>query len=281
MSNLSDIKRRLVSVKQTRQITGAMETVSIAKMRKSGERSAANKPYADLLRGLVADLARASEAASLPIFLSHGKGKKILLVVSSDKGLCGGFNHEILKTAQSAANEDTVIMPIGMTGGEHFKNKPETDMRFAMSYVPDYVTADKVGRALLTEYSNGAREIAVVYSRSNGQLSTAVAKTILPVDISAVASKAATPCLEPSPQAVCDILLPLYTVGIIYEAFLSNSAAEHGARRAAMSAATESADKLIAALSMEYNRARQSAVTEQMTEIIGATTALTDKRSRQ
>lgn len=273
MSNLSDIKRRLVSVKQTRQITGAMETVSIAKMRKANERLQGNKQYTQLLCGMASELARTEFATGNPFFCPNGD-KKILLVVTSDKGLCGGFNHEIFKKAHSYASPETVIFPIGIMGGEFYRNKKNTDMRFATSYVPDYANAKSVADALTREYVQGAGELSVVYSVPSGSNVTPCVERILPIEHD---GKGVAVEPEPSASTVCDILIPLYVTGLVYRAFLSNSAAEHCARRGAMMSATESADKLIAELSTAYNRARQSTVTEQIIEIIGATSALTEQ----
>ncbi len=280
MSNLSDIKRRLISVKQTRQITGAMETVSIAKMRKANERLADSRHYVDLLYGMVGELARISGSDG-PLFSSSAAvGKKILLVVTSDKGLCGGFDHEIFKRAEEYADKNTVFMPIGVIGGEYYKNKENTDMRFASSYIPDYNNAETVAVALLEEYAAGASEIAVVYTVHGGAADMSTVKRILPVsgEICAAEGTSSESGLEPF-KNVFEKIVPLYVACAVYDAFLNNSASEHGARRQAIMAATESADALIAQLSTEYNRARQSAVTEQIIEIIGATSALTEKRS--
>lgn len=278
MSNLSEIKRRLVSARQTRKIIAAMETVSVAKMRKASDRLSGNKTYTELLIGMLNDLANSS-AFSGDIFFNPPKsGKKLLVVLSSDNGLCGGFNHDIFKKADEIIDGDTTVIPIGAIGGEHYKNKSNVDMRFAGDFTADYLSAQSVSEVLIDEYEKGLSDVSIVYSVPDGSANKVCVKRILPILPGGGQSHTE---IEATPEALSEVLVPLYVEGMVYNAFLGSGAAEHSARRSAMVAATESADNLIEELSTEYNRARQSSITEQIIEIIGATSAMGAKGAGQ
>lgn len=282
MSSLSDIKRRLASVKQTRQITGAMETVSVSKMRKTVEQLEKSKEYMSLLELVIRDL------ATMESFPKSGKhdGAAVVLVLSSDKGLCGSFDHDILKFADERINDGDTVYPIGSVAAEHYKHRNNIDMRFSEAYKPNDATANDIAQHLLGIYASGAKSISVVFSKLVGSMLIPTFKTLLPLDVQSDAEieierrKNEIDCFEPSADEIKDMLVPLYMAGEIYGALVNHSACEHSARRAAMSAATESADELIASLSAEYNRARQAAVTEQIVEIIGSTEALGNDEKR-
>lgn len=270
MSNLSDIKRRLTSVKQTRQITGAMETVSVAKMRKAVERCENCRAYRDAVSDImyavsdcVADVAPSS-------------GMDALIVLSSDKGLCGAFDHDLFKLVDKQTDGNTTLFPVGQAGIDYYKTKPNVDLRFGQRYVATYKNANDIATELLTQYGNGIRTISIAYSKFSGGRTETVVEQLLPLKKNNEQKRTIPGVFEPSADSVYFALLPLYFADLIYCAILSNVAAEHGARRAAMSSATDSADMLIAKLIMDYNRVRQSSVTEQITEIIGSTSAMDD-----
>ncbi|MCH5165153.1 MAG: ATP synthase F1 subunit gamma [Clostridiales bacterium] len=270
MSNLSDIKRRITSVKQTRQITGAMETVSVAKMRKAVEQAEQSRAYVNMLT----DVMSAFDAVNKSV-----GGKSIVIVLSSDRGLCGAFDHDIFKLADTIIGGDTVVMAVGKSACDYYGKNNNADLRFADSYTPEYGTAENIASALMKEIDCGASEISIVYSEllSRSAYKQTV-KKLIPVEKAANTSESQKPtqidCFEPSADEVLKVLLPMYLSGEIYGALCENVAAENCARRAAMSSATESADEIIGRLSVEYNRERQSAVTEQIVEIIGSTEAL-------
>lgn len=277
MSSLADIRRRLTSVKQTRQITGAMETVSVAKMRKATERLEKCRAYTELLGKMMSFAACGENTYRSPFFMRPKDGKRLVLVLSSDKGLCGGFDHDIFRLADTAIDNDTLVMPIGQTAGDRYKSFPNADLSFVNSYNVEHKTAQKISRKLLGSFGNGVSEISVIYSAIYSRTAwKPVKRTLLPVEKPLGSADGATSItlFEPSERAITETLIPMYVSAVVYGALAENAAAEHSARRAAMSAATESADELIAKLSVEYNRARQSNVTEQIIEIIGSTEAL-------
>ncbi len=275
MNSLSDIKRRLVSVKQTRQITGAMETVSISKMRKATERYETSREYVNAVRATMR-----SAAGCVPPPEKPRSARKAVFVVAADKGLCGAFNHDVLRLADGVIDADTVIIPIGKTAAEYFRKRENVDNRFVDSIVgADYAHAKSLADVAFSYYDGGAQSVSIVYNALTSHSAYApIVRQVLPCEQDAEA-RVNEDGYEPSAAEVCARLLPMYLECEAYDALLSSAAAEHMARRAAMSASTRSADEMIAALSIEYNRARQGAVTEQITEIIGSTSAL-DKRRR-
>ncbi len=276
MSNLSDIKRRITSVKQTRQITGAMETVSVAKMRKALELYDRSNSYTAELRRVMAEVAYSSDIEE--IFDVPQDGRRAIVVFSTDRGLCGGFDHDIFKTADGVCDESTVVMPVGQTAAARYASRADglLDVCCADAYSADSMSAERIANRLLDAYGNGINRIDLVFAEM--QTRSAYKPTVKPllpfVKPQQSEELARTLCLEPSAAEVFSALLPAYVTGSIYGALVNNIAAEHCARHAAMSAATESADEIINKLSIEYNRARQSTVTEQIVEIIGSTEAL-------
>lgn len=276
MSNLSDIKRRLSSVKQTRQITGAMETVSIVKMRKATERYEKSRAYISMLNDMMQSLAQCEGADSSEFFAPVKKGKRLVIVISTDRGLCGGFDHDIFKLASSLVGDDTVFMPIGVIGGDRYKNDVNADLRFAEYYVADYSVAEKISDYVLSEYGKTFDRVSVVYSKFIGSGGAPTVGELLPLTPRESDSNKNSQRLFAA-QPIDELygkLLPLYVPGMIYGALINNYTSEQYARHAAMSAATDSADAIINDLSIEYNRARQSSVTSQLTEIVGANSAL-------
>lgn len=277
MSNLSDIKRRIASVKQTRQITGAMETVSVAKMRKAIDKLEFNRVYFKTLCDIMRSVEQSATDDGDDCRAKSGNGKNMLIVFSSDRGLCGGFDHDIFRFAEKLCDEHTVIVPIGQTAGGYYKTRANADMRLVDFYKPEYSVAERIAEQLIEMYENGAQSVTLVYSELLSRSTYGpTALQLLPVITETDKSNRACSIdlFEPSKSDIKKIITPMYVAGAVYGALLNNVAAEHCARHAAMSAATESADEVISRLSVEYNRARQSAVTEQIVEIIGSTAAL-------
>ena len=270
MSNLSDIKRRLITVKQTRQITGAMETVSVAKMRKATEVYEKSRAYHKLITDIM-------QCVSPNINPPPEKGKDALIVLSSERGLCGGFDNDIFAVAQRIIDDNTLIFPIGQTAVNYFRSYKNVDTRFA-DFSCNYSAVKSVADSLLKMYGSEIKTISVAYAEYGKQAARPTTLRILPPEVKASDStKDKDIEFEPSPQQVLDALIPLYLSSTLYSAAVNNYAAEQNARHTAMSTATESADELIAKLSLEYNRARQSSVTGQIVEIVGATSALAQK----
>ncbi len=282
MNSLADIKRRLASVRQTRQITGAMETISVAKLRKSLERFEENSAYFEILEKVMSDIVLQCGSDMSEYTTEPKSGKDVLLVIAADKGLCGSFNHDVFKVADALITDNTEIAPVGQMASEHYKHRSNVDGKYvSYAYSPDYSGARRIAEDFLARFGSDMKSVTVVYTKMIGRSSWSVQKLgLLPFKSDSaenVAPNAAKPEFEPSPKSVLERLVPLYLGGVIYGALVSSSAAENSAKRAAMSAATKNADEMIAALSVEYNRARQSSVTAQITEIIGSSQALGGK----
>ncbi|MDE7405491.1 MAG: F0F1 ATP synthase subunit gamma [Clostridiales bacterium] len=272
MSNLSDIKRRLSTVKQTRQITRAMQTVSVAKMRKAEEINERSAAYLTL----ITDIMRNVNAQDCG-FVVPTVGVDVLLVLSSDKGLCGGFDNGNFSVAEKYIDGNTLIMPIGQTAVNYFKNAKNIDLRFGQLTTVGSSEANEISDYLINRYGNGVKSISIAYSVVDKSIVCPKVERLLPIENIENNGTAAETLFEPSPRQVLEALLPLYLSGKIYGVTSANFAAEQSARHQAMSAATESADALILQLSGEYNRERQAAVTGQIVEIVGATEALSSK----
>ncbi|MCH5350468.1 MAG: ATP synthase F1 subunit gamma [Clostridiales bacterium] len=276
MLNLPDLKRRIATVKQTRQITGAMETISVSKMRKSLETCEKAKPYIDgLTETLDAILCNPDEALSE--YIAPPKdGLDVVIVISSDKGLCGSYNHEIIKAADAVVNDNSFVIPIGQTAKSHFCSAENVD--FSFSSLSESIETERINAlssVLLDWYGTKIKSAAVVYGKLvSGSVTSAVTKKLLPLEPSKSSVEINKPEFEPSPRKVLDGLLPLYISGMIYGALLDSAAAEHSARSSAMTESGKNADAMIEMLSLEYSRARQASVTNQITEIIGSRQAL-------
>lgn len=277
-----DIKRRIASVKQTRQITGAMETVSVAKMRKSSERVERYGAYFDILEKAMSAVIAGGGAETGKYRSLPANGRPLVIVVSSDKGLCGGFNHDVFDRADDIIDAETVIMPIGQAAYVRYKSARCVDDRF-VSYLsaPDCVRTENIVSALTDAYGKEIKSVELVYTRLVSLAGYEVrAQKLLPIDPqtlernTAETGRAEYMSFDPSPTEVFDRLSAMYLNSVIYGAIVHSAASEHCARRAAMSTATKSADEMIVKLSAEYNRARQSDVTGQITEIIGAMKAI-------
>lgn len=272
MSNLSDIKRRLSTVKQTRQITRAMQTVSVAKMRKAEEINERSAAYLTL----ITDIMRNVNAQDCG-FVVPAVGMDVLLVLSSDKGLCGGFDNGNFSVAEKAIIDNTLIIPIGQTAVNYFKNAKSVDLRFGQFTTVGSSEANEISDYLINRYGKDVKSISIAYSIVDKSVVCPKVERLLPIANIESCGNTAETLFEPSPRQVLETLLPLYLSGKIYGAISANFVAEQSARHQAMSAATESADALILQLSGEYNRERQAAVTGQIVEIVGATAALSSK----
>ncbi|MBR2086895.1 MAG: ATP synthase F1 subunit gamma [Oscillospiraceae bacterium] len=287
MPNLKDIKRRIHSVESTMQITKAMELVASSKFRRAKERSEAAKPFFEQTYTLMAEI-----AAEDPYFDSqfvHKRmehGSVLLIVIAGDRGLAGGFNSNVLKTAQARINEvesfgeKAIILPIGQKAVDYFTRR---DFKILKSY--DHV-AEQANIYLGMDI---AEQVIAAYKRHESLQSVELVFTNYVSPISQVAMcmnvipltrmPGSHPChsaveYEPSPETVFDKIVPQYVAGLVYGAIVESFASEQAARRSAMENATDNATDMIDKLSLQYNRARQGAITQELTEIVGGANAL-------
>lgn len=291
MPSIKDLKKRIGTVKNTQQTTRAMKMVSAAKLRRAQDAIVANRPYAAQLRGLLAKVAQepgvSAEHPLLKRETSSEAGterkKVLLLVVSSDRGLCGGFNGNIFRGAQRWVKQnreamDVTLAFVGRKGFEYFRGKKEIPMGQYFSEVTGKVSfaqARKLSGALIQEYESGAfEEIHVIYNEFKNAVSQkVVVDQFLPLDLSAAAgtSGAETAGLlivKPTSQEVFTRLVEKSFSGHLFRVLLDSQASEHGARMSAMENATKNAGEMIRKLTLQFNKQRQAGITKELLEII-------------
>ena len=288
MASLRDIRKRIRSVKNTRQITKAMKMVSAAKLRRAQDGVIAARPYAQTLDGVMSTLISRSEPGSLnhPL-LSRREVKKVeLVVVTSDRGLAGGFNANInrraLKWVAEQQGVEVTVSTIGRKGNDFLrgrgvsirKDNPGTFQRL------NYATADALAKELSKRFLDG--EVDAVFLLYN-EFVSAIAQVptlnqLLPFEAKASDGKAGASLVdykyEPNPQAVLEQLVPKAVSVKVYRALLESFAAEHAARMTAMENATRNAGDMIGSLTLFYNRSRQAQITKELVEIVSGAEAL-------
>lgn len=283
MKNLTDIKTRIKSVAETRQITGAMETISVAKMRKAMERYDSNRAYFDVLRRTIADIATHARGVESRYLSKHNSGNAVYIVIASDKGLAGGFNHNVLEYAYDLvtnAQKKASVFCVGQMAREFFENrKIPVDVAFiSAAYDPTIGDAHEIGHSVLSLYDGKLTdEVYVVYTHMTAGTATPQCIRLLPLsselfvfenDSQEAEENFRELEFDPSPEEVMERLIPQYLTGILYGTLIQSVACEHRARREAMNSATANADGILEALNIEYHRARQEAVTNELSEII-------------
>jgi len=289
MPSLKDIKRRITTVRKTQQITRAMRMVAGAKLRRAQQAVEAARPYADAMRATLTEVARAQKDAEHPLLTPHESVRAVeLLVVTSDRGLCGAFNVNALKFAQgviaSRAGVSLTITTAGRKANEFFRR------RFPGSIGADYPQqswvryeqAAEIGKRLAERYASGqVDEVVLVYNEFVSAISQKPREvrllpfTVAGEDKGETAGEAPLPYeIEPSPQTLLEVLVPKAVETEIYRALLENQVGEHAARMTAMEAATSNTEELISSLTLKYNRARQAAITKELVEIVSGAEAL-------
>ncbi len=290
MANLKDLKTRIQSVKNTRKITKAMQMVAAAKLRRAQESAEDARPYAAQMNAVLANLAQgASESESAPLLL-RGTGKNdvhLLIVATSERGLCGGFNSSIAKLARAHANELTAagktvkMITVGKKGRDQLKRDFGDIMvdHVDMSEVKrlGYTHAADIAKDVLARFDASEYDVATIfYSRFKSvvdQVPTAL--QLIPAEIEASEDASSTVYdFQPDENEILDDLLPRSVATQIFTALLENGASEQGARMSAMDNATRNAGDMIDALTIEYNRSRQAAITNELIEIISGAEAL-------
>ena len=297
MSNLSDIKNRMNVIADTRKITNAMDTVSVAKMSRAAELSEQNRTYFETLRGVISDIILHTSAWVHPCFKKRAGDRVLCIVIASDKGLAGGFNHGVCERAYSLLSEckAPTVIAVGQTTKEYFANKDGIALveNFCdRSFDPDIEDASEIADYAIKQFSSGdCDELIAVYNTRESQAAERIETIkILPLlkeDVCKFDSENNSfresyvheLYYEPSPDEVLERLIPQYVSGIIYGCMLQSKAAEHSARHAAMSEATKNADELLSRLKLDYNRARQGAVTGEITDIITAASGVKNEKN--
>ena len=283
MPSLIDIRRRIRSVRNTQQITRAMKMVSAAKLRRAQDRVIASRPYGAALRGLLADVAGAAASdervATQPLLARRPEQRVQLVLITSDKGLAGAFNSNLIKAAQRFAAEHqpaaTDFVLIGRKGRDFFRKRgvPITGEHLGMAKV-QYDDAAAIGQKLMERFRN--EEIDAVYLLYNEFKSVMAQKTtlaqVLPMELPKQ-TEAVDFIFETSPLEMLASLLPRYVESELYRALLESAAAEHAARMTAMDAATSNASDMIDDLTLYMNRVRQASITKEIIEVVSGAAA--------
>lgn len=281
---MRDIKRRKESVQSTQQITKAMKLVATVKLQKARGKAESNKPYFNMLYDTICSILSMTKNVNHKFLQESDCKKKAVIAVTSNRGLAGGYNSNIVKTILAAdfPKEDTYIYAVGKKGIEGLSRKGYNIHKDYSEVInsPLFADATQMTKELLTQYSQGEiGEIYIAYTNFKNTV-TQEAKLIKLLPISAddfeeveVDDKLLMN-FEPSPEEVLDMVIPKYMSNIIFGAFLESVASENGARMQAMDSATSNAEDMISSLSLKYNRARQSAITQELTEIIAGADAI-------
>ncbi len=291
MANLRDIKRRITTVKSTQKITSAMKMVAAAKLRRAQDAIGNARPYATRMRATLEEVSKTTLDETHPLLAVHPERNHLeLVVITSDRGLAGAFNSNVLKAAErtlrSRAGEfgDVGLTLLGKKAVDYFRRRRAHQIRYESPIGGDvrYAKAADIGRELARRYAAGEiDEVVVVYSQFVSTLNqTPVVRSLLPftppkAGLTAVAEDASLPFeIEPDPAALLAALVPKAVEVEIFRALLENQAGEHAARMTAMEAATKNTQDLIEKLTLQYNRARQAAITRELVEIVTGAQAL-------
>ncbi len=301
MANLRDIKRRIASVKSTKQIARTMEMVSTAKIRRALDAAYAAEPYKDAITLMLVNVAASHPSVSEPLLVEHPDVKRaLLIVIASDRGLAGGFNIVLERDADNRRREleaqgvEVEVITCGKKPTEFFK---AMGIEPVLSFVgnssePDREEAEFISSYIIDGYTKGTLDkVELFYNHAKNRMEQIeISEQLLPINPDEMRipnnprHKEASRELEkvpessyefvPSAQSVFEYLIPAYLSTVVYHALIDSAAAEHGARRRAMQAATDNASEVITTLSRSYNRIRQGSITTELNEIVGGASAL-------
>jgi F-type H+-transporting ATPase subunit gamma len=285
MAKGRELKGRIKSVENTKKITRTMEMVATSKMKRAVDRVAAARPYADALAGVIGDLYSAELAEQFPLLRQPVKRTKVAhIVLTSNRGLCGGFNSNLLKEARAQLAElerggaSVELHVVGKKGVGYFRyvGRALGAARTDISDKPTAADAASLVDALMQRFIAGELDAVYVTSaKFNSALSTPPhTMQVLPVQPPKAGAAKRDYLLSPSAEAILSELLPSYVRNAVYRALVETVAGEQGARRTAMKSATDNASDILTNLRRTYNRARQAQITQEIAEIVGGAAAL-------
>jgi len=285
VASLRDIKQRINSTKKTMQITKAMHMVSASKLSRAEENAKSFYPYMEKMQEVVASIALGSKGVRHPMLESRPVKKTGYLVITSDRGLAGAYNSNVLRTVYQVIKErhkstdEYAIFAIGRIGRDFFKkrNMPVVKDITGLADQPAFADIKNLASQAVGMFADGTfDELYMYYNHYISAISQEVTvKKLLPLtDIAEGNTKLSSYEYEPSQEEILETLLPQYAESLIYGALLDGKASEHAARMTAMKNATDNASELIDVLTLSYNRARQAAITQEITEIVGGAAAL-------
>ena len=270
-----EIKNRIRSMEATRQITKAMEMVAASKLRRAQAQVVASRPYFETLYAAIHNIADTNRELSSP-YLQERNGNKVLhVVIAGDRGLAGGYNSNVLKLVMSEIQgKEATVLPIGKKAAEFFQSRKIPCLTQYSSEAADMTMSDcfTVAKQLCKLFKKGAYDaVYITYTNFVSVLSqTPATLRLLPlIRQDSQREKPATDIVyEPDSEQVFETIVPEYAGGVLYGALCESRASEQAARRTAMDSATQNADEMIADLSLEFNRARQASITQEITEIV-------------
>lgn len=293
MANAKEIKGRMQSISNTKQITGAMKMVSASKLRRAQKQAGAGRPYQQKLRQVLAKVsASAGGEIHDPLLEVRDVKKEAFVVIASNKGLAGGFNHHVLKEAHSAINEavaqghEVAVFAVGRKTNEYFvkHHVPVEKAYLNTQDIPNPDDSELICKDVRSAYETGKFDkVSIVYPLFRSVMSQVpTVVPLLPISVDNLtdgeeeASEGYTVdfIFEPDASSILNQLLPMYLSNQIHSCMADAKTGEHGARMTAMTAATDNATELLSKLEISYNRARQAAITNEITEIVAGANAL-------
>jgi len=286
MPSLKDIRRRITSVRKTQKITRAMRMVAGAKLRRAEAAVLAARPYADQMRETLAEVARAQRESEHPLLVPHAELRRVeMVVVSSDRGLCGAFNANAIKHADRLCREraqrgqQILLTCAGRKAGDFFRKRRPAELRGVHPHDGwvSYAKAAAIAREVAARYVAGeSDEVLLVYNEFvNAMTQRPKDVTLLPFAPPALEGERPLPFeIEPSPEKLLEVLVPKAVESLLYRALLESQSGEHAARMTAMESATRNTEELISSLTLKFNRARQAAITKELMEIVSGAEAL-------
>ncbi len=286
MANLRDIRSRIIGVEKTQKIVSAMKMVAAARLARAQAAAHAARPYADKLREVLASVSAGVEADAHPLFCSRDNVRKLdVVLLTSDRGLCGAFNANMIRHAagiiaqREAELESISLIPIGRKGSEHFAKlgTPVPRQWTGISRVTPEVGAEIAGYLMARFLEGEADETVLVYGKFQSALrQPPVQEPLLPVEPAGTELEVGTGAyeMEPSAEQLLGQLVPRAVEFAVFHSLLESEASEHAARMTAMDSATTNTEELIRSLNLEYNKERQAAITAELVEIVGGAEAL-------
>ena len=290
MASLDDLKKRIASVKSTQKITKAMKMVAAAKLRKAQESAEKGRPYSEKMNNIILNLSNGISDKENTSKLLSGMGNDkvhLCVVMTSDRGLCGGFNSNIIKKAKgyflkiSAEGKEFKIITVGSKGNDQLKRaygeKIIENISFKESKNANYFDADKVGKMVIEKFEAGEFDVCTIFYNQFKNVITQIpqAQQIVPLNNEEDENNSDESYeFEPDEDEILSNLLPKNISTQIFKAMLENSASEQGSRMSAMDNATRNAGEMVDKLTIEYNRSRQAAITKELIEIISGAESL-------
>ena len=284
MTNLRDIRKRIVSVKGTQKLTRAMKLVAAAKLRRAQDNLIKMRPYAEKVIETASIVAARVDETDHPLLSKREGSRHLVLVITSDKGMCGSFNSNVTKHAERymedlGADADRQLSVAGRKGISYFRSRQKKMVKMFDDFYEDmsFVKAADISRWLIDEYVNDRTDsVSIIYNEFKSAVAqNVVREEVLPIKRATLESawQDVDFIFEPDVKQILDNLLAMYVSTELYRAVQESAASEHGARMTAMENATKNAEDMVKSLTLEYNKARQASITKELMEIIGGSEA--------